>query len=99
MWGANVELMILNQRGAAENPARQSGEGKSKGVLKGEPAATPQTGGGNAADVDRVVSDSDGVAEGEIGLQGPTSAKPRQMWGTICDDHGDSSWLASLEER
>jgi hypothetical protein len=58
MWGTNVELMILNQRGVAENPARQSGEGKSRGVLKREPAAAPQTGGGNAADVDGVVSDT-----------------------------------------
>jgi hypothetical protein len=79
--------MILNQRGAAENPARQSGEWKSGGVLQREPAAAPQTGGGNAADVDGVVSDSDGVAEGEIEwedvVRTPTSANYRQMWGTI----------------
>jgi len=38
------------------------------GVLHREPASALQTGGGNAADVDRVVSDGDGVAESEIGF-------------------------------
>src|SRR5512147_1416346 len=51
------EPLILNQGGAAENPARQAREGKSGGGLKWEPAPASHARGLNTADVNGVVGD------------------------------------------
>ena len=87
MRGTNVELMILNQGGAAENPARQAGERKSGDIGDRNPASAAQALGAYAADVRGMVGDGDRVVKRELGwvdvVRARTSANLRPMWGAI----------------